>query len=341
LAIQKQPRVLVSVPKFSLNKSALKLVRKVMEDPDKYGVSVETSDCGATLIDAGINSRGGFLAGRIVTEICMAGYGKANIMPIQYRDMVLLSMFVTTDFPVLSTLGSQFTGWQLKSDEFSAAASGPARALAMEPGDLFRKLQYKEESEVAVIVLETDKIPPKATINQIADRCSVSSKNLFLILFSSNSVTGGIQACGRVVEIGLRKLVEVGLDPLIVRHAWGYAPIVATHLSPSEATERAYGAIRSCGVTNYLVECVDEQSLPIMVSQTSASALKMIQEARRLAENNPRYKDIFKDTGINLLKVETNTLAPAVVTVSNLKTGKSFSSGEFDLESIKRYLGTV
>jgi methenyltetrahydromethanopterin cyclohydrolase len=317
------------------------LVKKITDDPEQYRVSVETSDSGATLIDVGLNGGGGFLAGQIVTEICLAGYGKASILPVQYGDLVLPSVFVTTDFPGLSTLGSQFAGWQIKSDDFSATASGPARALAMEPSDLFRKLQYKEESDVAILVLETEKMPPEVAVRQIAERCRVSCKDLSLILFSANSMTGGIQACGRVVEVGLRKLVEVGLDPLVVRHAWGYAPIVTTHPSSTVATERTNRAIRSFGVTNYAVEYDDEQSIRTMVNQTPASALKMLQDAKRLADKNPRYKDLFKETGIDLLKVETNMGAPAVVTISSLKTGKSFSAGEFDLESIKNALGTM
>ena len=78
-------------------------------------------------------------------------------MPVQYGDMVLPSVFVQTDHPALSLLGSQFAGWQIKGEDYSAIASGLARALALKPKDLYLKLNYKEESDTAVLVLETKK----------------------------------------------------------------------------------------------------------------------------------------------------------------------------------------
>ena len=333
--------VLVSTHRFSLNKSALKLVNEFIENAYKYRVSVEKSECGATIINAGLNSNGGFRAGEIVTEICLAGCGKASIMPIQYGQLVLPSVFIATDYPALSTLGSQFAGWKIEGEEFSADASGPARALAMEPLDLFQKLQYKEESDVAVLLLEAEKKPPEALIRQVAEKCRVSAESLYLIVFSPNSLTGAIQGCGRVVETGLRKLVQAGLDPLGVKDAWGYAPIPSLHPNPIESKERMNNAIISCGVTHYDVDCDDDRHLRMVVSKAHASALKMLREAQKLAGQNPRYKDLLKESGIDVLKVDADTVAPALVTLSSLKTGFSFSGGIFDFEAIKRSLGTL
>jgi methenyltetrahydromethanopterin cyclohydrolase len=158
----------VSTSKINLNKSALVLFNKLCDESDKYGVIVEQSESGATIVDAGIKAEGGFLAGEMVTEICLAGYGKATVSPVQYGDLVLPSVFVQTDHPALSLLGSQFAGWQIKGENYSAIASGPARALALKPKDLYIKLNYNEESDVAVLVLETEKTPPEAIIQQVA-----------------------------------------------------------------------------------------------------------------------------------------------------------------------------
>src|SRR4030065_2415459 len=152
--------------KISLNLSALALLKKLCSEADKYNVIVEETPSGATLVDAGIQAEGGFLAGAVVTEICLGGYGKADIVPIQYGDIVLPTVFVLTDHPAISTLGSQFAGWQIKGDDFSAIASGPARALALKPKHLYEKLNYHEESDVAVLVLETEKSPPGASLRE-------------------------------------------------------------------------------------------------------------------------------------------------------------------------------
>jgi methenyltetrahydromethanopterin cyclohydrolase len=142
------------MPQASLNRSALSLFKKMCDEAEKYNVVVEKTESGATLVDAGINAQGGFFAGEMITDICLGGYGKANVTPIQYGENVLPSVFVITDHPALSTLASQFAGWQIKGEGFSAIASGPARALARKPKHLYEKLNYMEESEVAVLVLE-------------------------------------------------------------------------------------------------------------------------------------------------------------------------------------------
>ena len=169
--------------KISLNIAAMPLVKKLCDEADKYSVSVEQSESGATLIDAGIKAAGGFLAGEMITKICLGGYGEADIFPMQYGDVILPSVFVKTDYPALSTLASQFAGWQVKETDYSAIASGPARALALKPKHLYEKLNYKDESDVAVLVLETEKKPPESVVQLIASKCHVSPANLFLVMF--------------------------------------------------------------------------------------------------------------------------------------------------------------
>jgi methenyltetrahydromethanopterin cyclohydrolase len=325
--------------KITLNLSALALFRKLCNEADKYNVAVEVTGSGATLVDAGINVKGGFLAGEIITEVCLGGYGRANVVPIQYGDVVLPSVFVLTDHPAISTLGSQFAGWQIKSDGFSAIASGPARALALKPKQLYEKLNYREESDVAVLVLETEKRPPDDVIQQVAEKCRVTPKNLFMIMFSTTSLTGATQVSGRIVETGLHKLERLGVDPLVVKHAWGYAPIVPLHPSSGESMGRTNDAILYGGVTNYTVDFEDEQKLETLVKQAPSSASQMLQEARRLASKNPRFLDVFKEAGFDFYKIDPDIFAPAVVVVNNLLTGKTFRAGTLDIDVLKSSLG--
>ena len=329
----------MSTPRISLNSSALSLVNRFINEADKYGVTVEKTESGATLIDAGLKAEGGFLAGEMVTEICLAGYGTAKVLPVQYADAVLPSVFVHTDHPTLSTLASQFAGWQIKTDDFSAIASGPARALALKPKDLFEKILYKEESDTAVLVLETESKPSEAVIQQIAAKCRVTPNNLYLVLFSTTSLTGATQVSGRIVETGLFKLMRLGLDPWLVKHAWGYAPIVPLHPSSEEAMGRSNDAVLYGGTTNYTVSCEDDEKLGNLVMMAPASASKMLQEAKRLADKNPRFIDLFKEVGFDFYKIDPNIFAPAVVIVNNLKTGKSFRAGSLDIAVLKSSLG--
>jgi methenyltetrahydromethanopterin cyclohydrolase len=329
----------MSLLKASLNIAALSLVEKLCSDAEKYNVTVEATESGATLIDAGLNAEGGFLAGQIVTEICLGGYGEAKITPIPYGDIILPSIFVVTDHPALSTLASQFAGWQIKDGDFSAIASGPARALALKPKHIYEKLNYKEDSDTAILVLETEKKPPETVIKQIAEKCRVSPKKLFLITLSTTSLTGATQVSGRIVETGLHKLERLGLDPKIVTHAWGYAPIVPVHPNSGEAMGRTNDAILYGGVTNYTLNYEDEKQLEEIVKQAPSSASRMLQEARKLAEKSPRFLEIFKEAGFDFYKIDPNIFAPAIVAITNKKSGNTFSAGSLDVEVMKGSLG--
>ena len=325
--------------RISLNSSALSLVKMFCREAERYAVSVEKTETGATIIDAGIESAGGFLAGEMITEICLGGYGKAMILPIQYGDVVLPSVYVQTDHPALSTLASQFAGWQIKASGFSAIGSGPARALALKPKKLYEKLGYKDEADTAVLVLETEKKPPEEAIYQIAESCKVLTENLFLIVFSTASLAGSTQVSGRIVETGLHKLEKLGLDPLSAKHAWGYAPIIPLHPRSGEAMGRTNDAILYGGTANYIVSHDDDETLEKIVKQAPSTSSKMMQEARQLAQKNPRFLEIFKEAGFDFYKIDPNIFAPAIVSINNLKTGKTFRAGHLDIPVMKESLG--
>ncbi len=328
-----------TMPGIALNASALELVRKLCSETERYLVSVEKTASGATLVDAGLELEGGFLAGEIITEICLGGYGQVKILPVQYADVVLPSVYVQTDHPALSTLGSQFAGWQVKVDDFSAIGSGPARALALKPKKLYQKLGYSEESDVAVLVLETETKPPEEAIRQIAEKCNVSTENLFLVIFSTTSLAGSTQVSGRIVETGLHKLEMLGLDPLTVKHAWGYAPIIPLHPSSGEAMGRTNDAILYGGTASYTISYEDDKKLESIVRQAPSTASKAMQEARELAKKNPRFLEIFKEAGFDFYKIDPNIFAPAIIIVNNLRTGKTFRAGNLDVPVMKDSLG--
>jgi methenyltetrahydromethanopterin cyclohydrolase len=325
--------------KISLNMATLDLVKTLCRETEKYAVSVEKTESGATLIDAGLKSKGGFLAGKMITEICLGGYGEARILPIQYDDVVLPSVYVQTDYPALSTLGSQFAGWQIKLGDYSAIGSGPARALALKPKKLYEKIVYKDEADTAILVLETEKRPPEEVIHLVAEKCNVSPEKLFLIVFSTTSLAGSTQVSGRIVETGLHKLEKLGLDPLAAKHAWGYAPIIPLHPRSGEAMGRTNDAILYGGTANYIVSYDDDKKLENIVKQAPSTASKMMQEARELAQKNPRFLEIYKEAGFDFYKIDPNIFAPAIVSINNLKTGKTFRAGNLDIAVMKESLG--
>ena len=315
---------------MSVNRTAWRLAKKLRDKAEDFGVAVKETSSGATLIDAGIKSDGGFLAGKIITEICLGGYGKANIFCKQYDNLELPSIFVYTDHPAVATLGSQYAGWQIKVGKYTAMGSGPARALALKPKELYEKIEYQDEADVGVLVLETSKEPPEEAVTYISNQCKVAPDHLLLILVPTTTITGSTQISGRVVETGIHKLTELGLDPKLVTQAWGYAPIAPVHPKFAESMGRTNDAILYAGVTCYTINYEDDEKLRQLVNKAPSSA----------SRNYGRpFLEIFREAGHNFYKIDPNLFAPAVLIINTTKTGSTFRAGKVNIAVFKQSIG--
>jgi methenyltetrahydromethanopterin cyclohydrolase len=315
---------------LSVNRIAHELVENLCNNAAEYGVIVSRTKSGATLIDAGIQAAGGFAAGKIITEICMGGYGKAAILMKQYSDIELPTIYVHTDHPAIATLGSQFAGWQIKSGNFFAIGSGPARALALKPREIYEKINYRDKAETATIVLETNKKPPEDLIKNLARECKIKPNNLFIILASTTSIAGSAQVSGRIVETGIHKLTKLGLDPTVIRYAWGCAPIAPVHPKFTEAMSRINDVILYGGTAYYALCYEDDRKLKTLVSNAPSKASK---------QYGKPFKEIFKEANNDFYQIDPHLFAPAVLIVNNLETGSVFRAGEINVEVLKRSIG--
>jgi methenyltetrahydromethanopterin cyclohydrolase len=309
---------------------AWKLLEKLCENPAFYGVKVERASLGATIVDAGINVKGGFQAGKIITEICMGGCGKAEITKRQYGELELPSIFIYSDHPVIATLGSQFAGWQIKEGEYFAIGSGPARALALKPKEIYEKIGYKDDFDKAIVVLETAKHPPEKIIERLAKDCSVSIEDLAIILTPTASIAGSTQVSGRIIETGIHKLSKLGFDPNTILYAWGIAPIPPLHPEFAQAMARTNDAILYGGIAYYVVAHEDEKELAKIVAKAPSKASR---------DYGKPFIEIFKEANYDFYKIDPNLFAPAVLFVNNVKTGKVFKAGEIKSEALMKSFG--
>ena len=315
---------------LSVNRLAWKLLEELCEKSDFYNVIVEKISSEATIVDAGIKAKGGFEAGKIITEICMGGCGKAEITYRKYGELELPSIFVYTDHPVIATLGSQFAGWQIKEGDYFAIGSGPARALALKPKEIYDEIGYRDEFDKAVVVLETNKYPPAKLLKRFAKECKVSLENLAITLTPTTSITGATQVSGRIVETGIHKLIKLGLDPKVILHAWGCAPIPPIHPKFEQAMARTNDAILYGGTAYYAVTYNDEEELKQIVNKAPSKASK--------AYGKP-FIEIFKEANYDFYKIDPNLFAPAILIVTNVKTGRVFKAGEINVEALAKSLG--
>jgi methenyltetrahydromethanopterin cyclohydrolase len=316
--------------RISVNRTAMKLVKKLCDNAEAYGVIVKENKTGTRIVDAGIKAEGGFQAGKAITEICVGGLGEATLTSMKIGNLVLPAISVYTDHPAIATLGSQLAGWRIKSGDYSAVASGPARALALKPKSVFSKIGYEDRSDEAVLVLETGSEPPNEVVADICGSCHVAPSGLHLFLVPTRCVAGFTQVSGRIAETGIHKLSELGFDPKLVMHAWGCAPIMPVHPDSVEAMGRANDAILYGGVAYYMVNYGNDEELKKFVEQSASSASR---------QHGRPFADIFREAGQDFYKIDPGLFAPAKITVNNVKTGRTFTAGEISADVLMRSIG--
>ena len=317
---------------ISVNQHGLNVFKEAISKADELGVNVEKNNIGTTIIDMGVEAKGGFLAGKYLTDICMGGLCTTELDMQNIGDIVLPSIGVATDFPAIALLGSQFAGWSISVEKYFAMGSGPARAIARKPKELYEKIAYQDKSNVAVIVLETDVSPTVNVIQFIADKCKVNPKDLYVAISPTSSLAGSTQISGRIVELGLHKLTESGLDPKIVKYGIGEAPIAPIHPKSTKAMGRTNDMILYGGRVYFEVEHDNDEDLNKIVKKTPSSESKSYGE--------PFY-DLFKAAGFDFYKIDPGLFAPAIVTVNNLKTGKITTAGKINEEILLKSIGYV
>jgi methenyltetrahydromethanopterin cyclohydrolase len=305
---------------LSVNSLAWKLAEKLLNNQAFYGVHASKTSAGATVIDAGVNVPGGFQAGKILTELCMGGAGKAMLGFKAYGDLALPSVTVSSDHPAVAALGSQFAGWRIKEPDGSIAiGSGPARALALKPKKIYKEIGYKDASNKAVLTLE-----------KVAGACNIKPENLIAVVAPTASVAGLTQVAGRVVEVGIHKLRTLGLSPKLIRYAMGYAPIPPSCGGFEVAMARTNDAILYGGTVYLVVEHDDEAALKKIVEQAPSNTSK---------DYGKPFLQIFREADRDFYKIDHNLFAPAVLMVNNAKTGKVFKAGEANPEVLLHSLG--
>ena len=316
--------------KISVNERAFKILTKMLDDPDYYKVHVTKTESGTTLIDAGVSSEGGFEAGRLITEVCMGGCASVHITTSDYGCIEMPAAFVYSDHPVVATLGSQYAGWQIKEDGYFAIGSGPARALAQRPRKIFDSIIYMDDFGKAVMVLEADRLPPDGLLKRFADDCHVLPADLYVIVAATTSIAGGIQIVGRSIETGIHKLRRLGFDMNVILHGWGLAPIPPVHPDFAQAMGRTNDALLYGGQAGFVVRSEDESELQRILGEAPSSTSR---------DYGRPFIEVLKRANGDFYGVDPNLFAPAIVVISNVKTGNTFRKGEINSKALFESFG--
>ncbi len=324
--------------KASVNQYSLPIVKQLISSADKLRLNVQTLANGATLIDAGIEARGGLEAGRLITEICMGGLGSVTLTHNPVFARWPLSVNVHSTNPVIACLGSQYAGWSLSHGEgkgaFHALGSGPARALATKQKDgvekpveeLYEELGYRDRATETAIVLEVDKIPPVELVDKIVKACQVEAPGVYVILTPTSSLAGGVQVAGRVLEVALHKAHSLHFPLGNILDGSGSAPVPPPHPSFVKAMGRTNDAILFGGTVHLFVKGSDEDAEKLACDLPSSVS----------RDYGRPFAEVFKDYGYDFFKVDPMLFSPARVIVTAVESGRSFHAGRLDEELLER-----
>ncbi|MCW3995740.1 MAG: methenyltetrahydromethanopterin cyclohydrolase [Candidatus Bathyarchaeota archaeon] len=318
------------VKALSVNQLAWEKAKEFIDKPELYGVTVSKSTAGATIVDAGVKAQGGIQAGKKLTELCLGGVGKARLGFKTYGNLTFPSITVSSDHPAVAMLGSQFAGWRIKDGDQIAIGSGPVRALALKPKDVFEEIGYRDQSDKAVITLESNTLPSDALIDKVTTASGVSASNLIVVVAPTASIAGLTQVAGRVVEVGIHKLRTLGLNPNLIRYAMGYAPIPPVGTDFEVAMARTNDAILYGGTVYLTVDYDDEDALQGIINHAPSMASK---------DYGKPFLQIFREADKDFYKIDHGLFAPALLMINNAKTGKTFKAGQINPNVLMQALG--
>ncbi len=302
----------------SINRLTLPLLENLKRDVDALRLKVITLRNATTIIDAGIDARGGLEAGRRIAEICMGGLGHVALNMGAGKWPLALSVHAAN--PVLACLGSQYAGWSLDHGEgqaaFRALGSGPGRALAQKE-KLFAQLGYRDSATSTCLVLEVDQAPPLELIEKVSRDCHVAAEQLTFILTPTRSLAGLVQIVARVLEVALHKVHVLGfpLDQII--DGAGSAPLPPPAKDFVTSMGRSNDAILFGGRVRLFVDCSDTDARQL-AQQLPSSASR---------DYGKLFAQVFKNVDYDFYKIDPLLFAPAEVIVSTLQGGKTFRAG--------------
>jgi len=213
-----------------INNLALKLVENIIENKELYNVEIHQLSSGAKILDM---TKASWIGGKLVGEICMGGLGKVEFTSYNLDGHYIPAVNVYTSEPIISCLASQLAGWSVKLKKevekngeikkkvvFQSLGSGPARAKA-KTEKLFEEISYTDDSDCAIIVFETRKLPDEEVMAIVTEKCKVNPEKTYAVCAPTACLTGSIQVAARIVETGIHKLHEIHFPLEILKDGFG------------------------------------------------------------------------------------------------------------------------
>ena len=310
--------------KYSINKNANRLVDSLIKNYEKLNLLIKRGPLGCKIVDAGVKTVGSIEAGLQISEICLGGLGKVNLIPSEkYKNSsYFLSVFASK--PVLACLGSQYAGWSLSSQNFFSLGSGPVRSIAQKE-EIFKELNYTDKGNKTSIILEVDQFPPAEIVKKISEDTKIKSSEITFILTPTTSIAGNIQVVARVLEVAIHKIHELKFPLEKIVHGIGHAPLPPLARNFVSGMGRTNDSIIYGGIVQLFMKGSDVE-------------LKKL--AKDLPSQNSKdygkpFEAIFEKYKRDFYKIDGLLFSPAQVIINSLESGKTYSYGKVNKKLIE------
>jgi methenyltetrahydromethanopterin cyclohydrolase len=301
---------------ISVNQQAAEIVEQMVARAQPLGIAVTNLPCGSRVVDLGVKASGGLLAGKYAAEASLGGMGEVTFLPLDYGDLQLPGVRVVVDQTEIGCMSSQYAGWGIRRGSFFAIGSGPARARArVEP--LFKQLDYKDDADVAVVVLEGRELPGDEVAEYIARKCRLDPAKVTILMAPAACLAGSVQLVARVVATGMHKMLKLGFDVRKVLHGFGTCPIPPVVPDEDWASALANDCVLYGGRVHYTMRA-DDAEIEALMRRIPSSA-------------SPDYgtpcHELFRRFG-NFYDIDPLLFCPSQVTINNLTSGRTFRAGQ-------------
>ncbi len=322
---------------IKINELALKIVQNIIERKEYYKTEIFKYDNGATVLDM---TNASWSGGKLVGEICMGGLGTINFASYNLDGHYLPSVNVYTSHPLISCMASQLAGWNVKLKKevekdgvvkkkkvFESLGSGPARAKS-KVEKLFDELNYDDDSDCAIIVFETAKLPNEEVMAIVAEKCGVAPNKTYAVCAPTACLTGSIQVAARIVETGIHKLHEIKFPLDLIKDGFGTTTVAPIAKDDLGAMGRTNDSISAAGMTYYTIDVEKDR-------QDELFDLLKKAPANTSSSYGKPFIETFKAANYDFYAIDPGLFAPAIYTVTNVRTGKSITVGEINHSLLK------
>ncbi len=326
-----------------INELAKNIINKIIQNKEYYKAKIHKLETGATVLDM---SEASWEGGKLVSEICMGGLGTVEFSSYNLDGHYLPSVNVYTSDPLISCMASQLAGWNIKLKKevekdgefkkkviFQSLGSGPARAKS-KIEKLFEELDYTDDSNCAVIVFETPKLPNEEVMDIVANKCGVSPNNTYAIFAPTACLTGSIQVAARIVETGIHKLHEIKFPIEIISNGFGTTTIAPVAKDDLGAMGRTNDSLIASGKTYYTIKVTKDKEEELFETLKKAPA-------NTSSSYGKPFIETFKLANYNFYDIDPGLFAPAIYTLTNIETGKTITVGKVNHELLKQSYGLL